>query len=157
MKDPNATKKPSIVQVPLDFWGPPPSIAPNVTVPPPPGYWAAKKSMFVSKLFAALAASVLNTTGPPDLDGAVTTTTTVSPRQAILDEIESVLLSDVARSLPATSSEESAEPQDSDEDEEEATTAAAPAPTTTVSLRNTQANNLTTLLWKLFLYQYIVS
>jgi len=114
LKDASATKKPSIVDVPLDYWGPPPSIAPNVTLPPPPGYWAAKKSMFVSKLFAALAASVLNATGAPELATTAETTTTPNPsRQAILDEIQSVLLSDVARSV--SESDESDESSEADE------------------------------------------
>lgn len=118
-KDATATKKPSIVDVPLDFWGPPASVAPNVTLPPPPGYWAAKKSMFVSKLFAALAASVLNSTGPPAL-AVDLTTTTVSPRQAILDEIESVLLSDVARSVTTEESEEESEEDDDSKEAQQA-------------------------------------
>jgi len=99
------TPKPTLV--PDTFWAPPPTTLPNETVILPPGYWAAKKSMFVAKLFEALAMSVINSTGPPE--ETVTTTTTVSPQQAILDELQTVLLSDVARSLPSASSEEQEE------------------------------------------------
>ena len=76
-----------------DFWVPP-TVAPNVTSPlvADPAYWAAKKTMFISKLFAALAKQVLNSTG-------TVTTTTPSPDAALLNEIDTVLLSDVARSL----------------------------------------------------------
>jgi hypothetical protein len=122
-----ATKMPSIVDVEPDFWGPPPSIAPNVTIPPPPGYWASKKAMFISKLFAALADAVVNSTGPPELYEA--TTTTPSPRQALLNEINNVLLSDVVRSaVPVDdSSEESDEDYEDDSDEVPAVHAVTPA------------------------------
>jgi len=121
-----ATKKPSIVDVEPDFWGPPPSIAPNVTVLPPPGYWASKKAMFISKLFAALADAVVNSTGPPEPFEA--TTTTPSPRQALLNEINNVLLSDVVRSaVPVDSSEESDEDSYEDSDEVAAVQAVTPA------------------------------
>lgn len=113
-KSKSKPKKPSIVDVPADFWAPPPSIAPNLTLPPPPGYWAAKKSMFVSKLFAALAKSVFNTTGPPE----EITTTTASPREAIMDELSHVLLSDITRS---THEDPMNEAEESDEDSEEET------------------------------------
>jgi len=121
-----ATKKPSIVDVEPDFWGPPPSIAPNVTVLPPPGYWASKKAMFISKLFAALADAVVNSTGPPEPFEA--TTTTPSPRQALLNEINNVLLSDVVRSaVPVDDSSEESDEDSDDSDEVAAVQAVTPA------------------------------
>ena len=90
--DADVTTKAPLIEV-GDFWVPP-TIAPNVTSPlvADPAYWAAKKTMFISKLFAALAKQVLNSTG-------TVTTTTPSPDAALLSEIDTVLLSDVARSL----------------------------------------------------------
>jgi len=121
------TEKSKLDFIPQEFWDMVPTVAPNTTIVDP-AYWAAKKSMFVSKLFAALAASVLNSTGPPT--DVVTTTTTVSPRQAILDELSEVLLSDFTRSVSPVE-EVTQEPEDfsdesdeSDSSEEEPTTAA---------------------------------
>jgi len=90
--DETTTKKPKLIDV-GDFWAPP-TIAPNVTSPEviDPAFWAAKKTMFISKLFAALAKQVLNSTG-------TLTTTTPSPNVALMKEIDTVLLSDVARSV----------------------------------------------------------
>jgi len=90
--DATTTKKPKLIDV-GDFWAPP-TIAPNVTSPEviDPAFWAAKKTMFISKLFAALAKQVLNSTG-------TLTTTTPSPNVALMKEIDTVLLSDVARSV----------------------------------------------------------
>jgi hypothetical protein len=89
--DETTTKKPKLIEV-GDFWAPP-TIAPNVTSPDviDPAYWAAKKTMFISKLFAALAKQVLNSTG-------TVSTTTENPNIALMKEIDTVLLSDVARS-----------------------------------------------------------
>jgi len=90
--DETTTKKPKLIEV-GDFWAPP-TIGPNITDPAviDPAFWAAKKTMFISKLFAALAKQVLNSTG-------TVTTTTESPNTALLKEIDTVLLSDVARSV----------------------------------------------------------
>lgn len=92
-EDVSTTKKPKLIEV-GDFWSPP-SVAPNVTdvvSAMDPAFWAAKKTMFISRLFAALAKQVLNSTGE-------VTTTTETPNAALLREIDTVLLSDVARSI----------------------------------------------------------
>jgi len=93
------TKKP-LIEVPVDFWAPQTTSIPDpmiegatqiIPVPPPPGYYAAKKSMFISKLFSALAKVVL---------ANVTTPAPPTPSESLMASIDNVLLSAYPRSLP---------------------------------------------------------
>jgi len=98
MVTPKPTKKP-LIDVEPDFWAPqttsvPDPLVPGATqiipVPPPPGYYAAKKSMFISKLFSALAKVVL---------ANVTTPAPPSPSESLMQSIDNVLLSAYPRAV----------------------------------------------------------
>ncbi|XP_021943688.1 titin isoform X2 [Folsomia candida] len=92
--------------IPSVMWDLVPTVAPNVSIIDP-GYWAAKKAMFISKLFDALARVTMNYTN--------TETTTESPKQQLMKKIDTVLLSDAARSVKGND-DESEEMSTRDED-----------------------------------------
>lgn len=81
-----------------------------------PAYWAAQKSMFLSKLFSTLAKVALNDSQAGDNQG-----TTQSPKQQLANQVNTVLLSDMTRSVhhrPPKKQKVVVEEDDSSEDPE---------------------------------------
>ncbi|ODM97019.1 hypothetical protein Ocin01_09662 [Orchesella cincta] len=78
-----------------------------------PAYWAAQKSMFLSKLFSTLAKVALN-------DSAQQQTTTLSPKEQLAKQVNTVLLNSMTRSVKQhqKETEEEEEYESSDEDQQ---------------------------------------